>query len=302
MQTNWAAPDGRREMPAYCLGEFLMIQDLRITVLAENTVHHPNLLAEHGLAFWIEADQRKILFDTGQGMVLKHNAEVLGIDLAAADDLVLSHGHFDHTGGLAINGGFTWQAVLYVHPEAFRTRYIRQADRPVRSIGWAGGPVETLRTRFPCMVETPSATLIADSVWVTGQIPRRNDFEDTGGPFYLDEAGTQPDPLDDDQALYIETRRGLVILVGCGHSGVVNTLNHIAQLTHLDRFHAVIGGLHLLDSSEDRVAKSITALLDYHVQIVAPVHCTGLAATAAMRQAWLQGFYQLSTGANLTIQ
>ena len=278
-----------------------MIHNLRITVLAENTVHRSDLLAEHGLSFWIEADRRKILFDTGQGMVLKHNAEVLGVDLATADDVVISHGHFDHTGGVAINGGLKWHAALYAHPEAFRTRYTKPADKPARSIGWAGGPVSELPSRFSKVVETPTVTSIVDGICVTGRIPRQNDFEDTGGPFYLDEAGMQPDLLDDDQALFIETQRGLVILLGCGHSGLVNTLRHIAQFTHQNRFYAVIGGMHLLDSSEDRISRTINTLLEYNVQVVAPVHCTGQSATAALRQAWPQGFCQLSTGASMTI-
>lgn len=279
-----------------------MVNNLRITVLSENTVQSPGLLAEHGLSFWIEADHRRILFDTGQGMVLRHNANALDINLASTDDLVISHGHFDHTGGVAINGGTRWKASFYVHPEAFRTRYVKRTDQPARSIGWAGGPKDSLRERFASVIETASATRITDGVWVTGRIPRQNDFEDTGGPFFLDEAGMIPDPLNDDQAMYIETRKGLVILLGCGHSGVVNTLTYIAQLTKSKGFYAVIGGMHLIESNAERVARTITALLDYHVQEVAPLHCTGDAATAALRQAWPHGFHHLSAGANLTIQ
>lgn len=279
-----------------------MVNNLRITVLVENTANQPGILAEHGLSFWIQADHRRMLFDTGQGMVLQHNANALGIDLSTADDLVISHGHYDHTGGVAINGGIRWHAAVYVHPEAFRTRYVKRTDQPARSIGWAGGPQDALRRRFPAVVETASATMITMGVWVTGQIPRHSTFEDTGGPFFLDETGMRPDPLNDDQAMYIETRKGLVVLLGCGHAGVVNTLEHIAQLTRLDRFHAVIGGMHLLESQSDRIARTITALLDYHVQEVAPLHCTGDAATAALRQAWPRGFHHLSAGANLTIQ
>ncbi len=278
-----------------------MIENLRITVLAENTVHQPGLLAEHGLAFWIEADHRRILFDTGQGIVLKHNADALGIDLASADDVVISHGHYDHSGGLALDDGFKWRAALYLHPEVFQDRYVKPADRSARSIGWAGGPVDDLARRFASIIETPLATRVADGIWVTGRIPRATGFEDTGGPFYLDEAGLHPDPINDDQAMYIETRRGLVILLGCGHSGAVNTLRYIAQLTALDRFYAVIGGMHLVASNEERIARTVSCLLDYHVQVVAPLHCTGLQATATLRNAWPQGFCQLSTGASFTV-
>ena len=203
---------------------------------------------------------------------------------------------------MAINGGFQWHATLYVHPDAFRTRYVKQPDTLARSIGWAGGPMDALPDRFPAIVRTVSATMITDGVWVTGQIPRQSAFEDPGGPFFLDQAGLEPDLINDDQALYIESRKGLVVLLGCGHAGVVNTLKYVAQLTRQDHFHAVIGGMHLLESNEERIAKTITALLDYQVQEVAPVHCSGQVATAAIRQAWPRGFHQLSAGADLTIQ
>ena len=278
-----------------------MIHHLRITTLVENTVSQPGLLAEHGLAFWIEADGLKLLFDTGQGMALVHNAEALGIDLGAVDNVAISHGHFDHTGGLAAHPDLMPRATVFVHPDAFLTRYTKRDHQPARSIGWAYHRVDDLIPNVQAVVLTPVPTLVAEGIWLTGQIPRTNQFEDTGGRFSLDEAGTMPDPIHDDQALYIETRRGLVVLMGCGHAGLVNTLDHIGQITGRTRVHAVIGGMHLLEASEHRIAKTITVLQDFNVQVVAPVHCTGLPATAALMESWPDGFYWLTTGSSLTI-
>ena len=106
-------------------------------MLAENTVRGANLLAEHGLAFWIEADGHRILFDTGQGKVLRHNAEHLEIPLDTAEMVVISHGHFDHTGGLKDVLGAAGQIDLYLHPAALDKKYYREKTPPHRSIGIA---------------------------------------------------------------------------------------------------------------------------------------------------------------------
>ncbi|MBN2560103.1 MAG: MBL fold metallo-hydrolase [Phycisphaerae bacterium] len=277
-----------------------MISQVRITVLVENTARGRGLLAEHGLALWIEADGRKILFDTGQGMALAHNAQLLGVDLNAVDDVILSHGHYDHTGGLdsALEG--SRKPNLYVHPAAFDARSVRREDGTGRSVGAPVRDVHELYRGAANVILTSSPTMVTDGVWVTGEIPRRTDFEDTGGPFYLDEACQEPDPLLDDQAAYLESPRGLVVLLGCCHAGLVNTLDYVAELTGQDLIHAVLGGMHLLRASDDRLSKSGEALERYGVRCIGPAHCTGQRAALFLWTQFPAQCVECTAGARFT--
>jgi 7,8-dihydropterin-6-yl-methyl-4-(beta-D-ribofuranosyl)aminobenzene 5'-phosphate synthase len=254
-----------------------------IAVLVENTVNRQGLLAEHGLAFWIERGDRRILFDTGQGMALAHNADKLGIDLSTVDDVVLSHGHYDHTGGLLAALPDLSRASVYAHLTAFRERFIKDSQTSARSVR---SPIESfdwLKSRVGLAVPTRTQPIeVGQGVWLTGQIPRLNDFEDAGGAFYLDSACTQPDPIIDDQAVYMETSEGLVVLLGCAHAGVVNTLDYIRELTGKCRIHTVCGGMHLLNADEHRLEQTICKLRDLDVQRIGLAHCTGFAAMARL--------------------
>lgn len=254
-----------------------------ITVLVENTANQAGLLAEHGLAFWIQRDGKHILFDTGQGMALAHNAAKLGFDLSTADDVVLSHGHYDHTGGLLAALPAFSRAAVYAHLTALRERFARHPQAGVRSVGSPIESLDRLKPRVGRVVTTWTRPVELDAgVWLTGQIPRQNDFEDTGGAFYLDEACTEADPIIDDQAVYLETSHGLVVLLGCAHAGVVNTLDYICTLTGANCIHAVLGGMHLLNANEDRLERTIRRLRELEVQRVGLAHCTGFAAMARL--------------------
>lgn len=257
-----------------------MIDDLRITVLAENTARGVDLLGEHGLALWVEANGRRILFDTGQGKVLRHNAQCLEVALDAAETVVISHGHFDHTGGLGDILNTVGKIDLHLHPAALEKKYYREKTPPNRSIGIVGFDEQTLRERTQNLVLTRRPMELMEGVHLTGEIPRRNDFEDTGGPFYLDESCTDADPLLDDQALYIETPAGTVVVLGCAHAGVVNTLDYVAELTGRDRIHAVLGGMHLARATTQRLEATVAALRRYGIQKIGTAHCTGTRATS----------------------
>ena len=278
-----------------------MVHKLRITMAVENTAGARGLLAEHGLACWVEADGRNILFDTGQGMVLSHNVKALGIDLGLTHAVVLSHGHYDHTGGLPGALQYLRRAVVYVHSAAFQPKFGRRQGGPSRAIGGPIPSADTIRPHVADVVFTDGPVQVADGVWVTGEIPRRTDFEDTGGGFYLDQACQTPDPLVDDQALYIESVRGTVVVLGCAHAGLVNTLDYVVDLTGSDRIHAVIGGMHLVSASQERIAKSLEALRRYDVRVIGPAHCTGLPATARMLETWPDRFVRPTAGWHMEI-
>ncbi|MBN2475989.1 MAG: MBL fold metallo-hydrolase [Pirellulales bacterium] len=256
-----------------------MVRDLKITVLAENTARRADLLAEHGLAFWIEADGHRILFDTGQGKVLRHNADCLQVPLETVECVAISHGHFDHTGGLKDVLDAGGQMDLYLHPAALGEKYHQEKSPPHRSIGIADLDESALRRRTRNLVCTDQPVELTDGVHLTGEIPRRNDFEDTGGPFYRDASCTEPDPLLDDQALYVETPAGLVVVLGCAHAGVVNTLDHVARLTGRRQVHAVLGGMHLVRAAMPRLDATVAAMKRYNVEKIGTAHCTGMRAS-----------------------
>jgi len=275
-----------------------MNQEIRITTLVENTVFRAGLLAEHGLSFWIEYGGKRILFDTGQSNILIHNAKALGINLAEADAIVLSHGHYDHTGGLAAVLGIAPKARIYLHPAAVEPKF-SQGGPKTRSIGMPDSAKKAMRGREVIWTETP--TQVFSGVRVTGQVPRINHFEDVGGAFFRDENCREPDELLDDQTLFIETAKGLVIVFGCAHAGVVNTLNRIADLTEKEQFYAVMGGMHLLNASEERIERTIAVFREYNLQGIGPAHCTGTKAAEKFRCVFPEQCFTCSVGARIDL-
>ncbi len=269
-----------------------MTSHLRITQLVENNAGGAGLLGEHGAAFFIEADDHCILFDTGQGFVLRHNAERLGVPLARVESIILSHGHYDHAGGLLTALDLTGAVDLYLHPDALAPKY----NRDGRTIGAPVADLQTLRPLTRQMIMQREPTWIAPGILLTGEIPRRHLIEDTGGSFYLDAGRTQPDLLADDQALAIDTLQGVVVLLGCGHSGLINTLDWIRQQIPGRPIHAVIGGTHLLRASAERLAFTIQALAALDIDSLAPNHCTGLAAACHFRQHFPAQFRESPVG------
>jgi 7,8-dihydropterin-6-yl-methyl-4-(beta-D-ribofuranosyl)aminobenzene 5'-phosphate synthase len=259
-----------------------MSQKIHITVLIENSVNLRGLRAEHGLAVHIQAGRHQLLFDTGQSDLLIQNAGTLQLDLRGLAAVVLSHGHYDHTGGLKVVSELAPHARFYLHPAALDPKFAGQPGVVSRAAGMSDENVKTVRKAAQSVTWTRSPTEVMDGIFVTGEIPRRNDFEDTGGRFFLDKAGSQPDPLVDDQALFFDTREGLVVVLGCGHAGVVNTVEHIQRIAGNRPIRAVVGGLHLLNASPDRLAATVEALRRWQIPLLVPAHCTGAVAMARL--------------------
>ena len=254
-----------------------------ITVLAENTAQGTGLIGEHGLSLWVETPETCILFDTGQGLALPHNAEALGIDLGSAGAMVFSHGHYDHTGGLSYALAQAPKTRLLLHPSALIARFACR-DGKAREIGMSAHVREAVHARQVSITWTTEPTEVAPGLFATGPIPRKSGFEDTGGPFFLDADGNVQDPIEDDQAMWIETPDGVMVLLGCAHSGVVNTLRYIKQLTPRRPIHTVIGGTHLVTADEVRMDKTVEALREFDVQRLLPLHCTGFAAARLWKE------------------
>jgi 7,8-dihydropterin-6-yl-methyl-4-(beta-D-ribofuranosyl)aminobenzene 5'-phosphate synthase len=253
----------------------------RITVLVENTAGGRGLLAEHGLSYWIELGDKKFLFDTGQGNVLLNNAGRMGIRFNQVDAIALSHGHYDHTGGLGKALRSSRATTVYAHPAAFDAKYARSPDGTARDVGMPDLDEQMVGDMAELtLVKRP--TDVCEGFWLTGPVPRKTNFEDTGGAFFEDRACTKPDDLVDDQAAFIETPAGTIVILGCAHAGVINTLMYIQALTNGRPIHTVIGGMHLLNASPERIDKTVADLRRLDVQHLSPCHCTGFGPMARL--------------------
>jgi 7,8-dihydropterin-6-yl-methyl-4-(beta-D-ribofuranosyl)aminobenzene 5'-phosphate synthase len=276
-----------------------MTAAIRITCLINDAQGPVPLPVEHGLSFLIECERGTLLFDTGQTGLVVENARHLGLDPSRADRIVLSHGHDDHTGGLDAWLNVVPRGTLFLHPAALEHKYSWSTGE-CRDIGMPNLTAETIAQRGWNVVQTLTRTEVADGLHVTGPIPRGTNFEDVGGSFFLDTAKTRPDPMLDDQALFFPTRQGIVVLLGCAHAGVINTLDYVRKLTRGTPLHAVIGGLHLLNASPDRLAATLAALRHHAPHLLAPCHCTGTPATDLLRHHFPHQLHPCGTGSQFT--
>ncbi len=270
---------------------------LHITTLSENTADRGYLLAEQGLSILVETDDVNILFDTGTSISASYNADVLGIDLTRIDRIVLSHGHYDHTGGLRqILGKIGKEVEIIAHPDVWAAKYSRRQGRKdtYNGIPFQRQELERLGANFNL---TTKPVKITDSIMTTGEVPMVTDFEEIEPVFFMkQDSSWQPDKLLDDQALIINAEPGLIVILGCAHRGPINTLYYAQQLTGVKPIYMVLGGCHLTHASQERIRLTITALKELNVQRLGLCHCTGLPAIMLMAHEFGDKFFFNNVG------
>ena len=274
--------------------------ELRITTLSENAVppRPRGLLGQWGLSVLVEVDKLGILLDTGQSISAVNNGDLLGIDWSQIDEIVLSHGHFDHTGGLrGVLGRTRKQLKVIGHPDVWAEKYIQIAkEEPPSYIGmpFQKAELESLGAEFQF---TRESVWLSDKVVTSGEIPMTTDYETIDPGLYVKKGNElTPDPLADDQALFIKTGQGLVAILGCAHRGIINTLRHARSVTGVDLIHMVVGGTHLLRASEAQMELTIAELKGFGVQRLGVSHCTGMGAAVRLAQEFGQSFFFNNAG------
>jgi 7,8-dihydropterin-6-yl-methyl-4-(beta-D-ribofuranosyl)aminobenzene 5'-phosphate synthase len=262
------------------------------------------LVAEHGFAALVTVRRRgtttSLLFDTGLSPdAMVTNADRLGVDLSAVQGVVLSHGHFDHAGGLAGLGRRLGprRLPMVVHPRAWTRRRLALPGREPEELPTLSP--RALEGEGFTLVERREPSLLVDGcVLITGEVDRTTEFERGMPPSHEAWSGEAwaHDPLViDDQALVVHVRDlGLVVLTGCGHAGAVNIVRHARRLTGVERLHGLLGGLHLGGPAfEPVIGPTVAALTELDPALVVPGHCSGWRAqhtlAAALPNAWVQG-------------
>jgi 7,8-dihydropterin-6-yl-methyl-4-(beta-D-ribofuranosyl)aminobenzene 5'-phosphate synthase len=263
------------------------VASLKITILS-------TMLAEEGMGEWgfsalVEADGRRVLFDTGlHPETVLQNARELGIDLSSVTDVVLSHHHGDHTGGLLAlrrelsKKSSTAMSRIHVAPGIFLSRRHPGSEEEFNSTIAVKSAMEATGATF---VEHRKPEEIFPGVWLTGPVPRPNPERYWGQPASIvTGSGLVPDSIPEDMSLLVNTDKGFVVVAGCGHAGTVNTVEYARRILGTKPAYAIIGGLHLFAAPDSALAWTAARLRSAQLGYLLGAHCTGIEAVFRIRE------------------
>jgi len=285
------------------------LNHLQITVLAEDSVEYESpLLGQHGISFLVKTigyAQKNILVDVGQNPdALLYNMKKLNIFTEELDSIVLTHCHYDHTQGLSkVLRAIGKKGVpVIAHPSIFRLHFIKYPY--LRHVGMMEGDsredIEKAGGRL-FLTEDP-LDLVAGLI-TTGEVPRKTDFENPGIALSTIDNGKlkEDQVLDDISIVACVKNKGIVIITGCSHAGIVNITQYAVELTGITKIEGIIGGFHLIEASKERIDRTVDALSQFDVNWIAAGHCTGFHAQVALYNKFGEKFIPLRTGMNFNI-
>jgi 7,8-dihydropterin-6-yl-methyl-4-(beta-D-ribofuranosyl)aminobenzene 5'-phosphate synthase len=277
---------------------------VRITILSENMVGRQVGAGEHGFSAFIETDRGNYLFDTGGGRTVVENSLALNKDLRTVKRIFLSHGHNDHTGGLPQVLNLRGPVDVHVHPDIFTDRMAIRKEGGRESRRFAGmiykrSYLEFLGARF---ILNPDFHEVEEGMFLTGEVPRNTTFEKNDPKLFREVDGKiVPDALPDDQSLILDTGKGLILVFGCAHSGMINIINHVTEKMKKDHFLAILGGTHLDFLTPEQLEESIRCLKEMKVDRIGVSHCTGFRGAFRLQQEFGERFFYGYVGSGLEV-
>jgi 7,8-dihydropterin-6-yl-methyl-4-(beta-D-ribofuranosyl)aminobenzene 5'-phosphate synthase len=288
-----------------------IVNKLRIVSLIENSPKYDSYLKGcNGVSFWLEVTSgnihRNILFDVGPlAEPVIYNAKKLNLKLSDVDMIVLSHCHFDHTAGLAgVITEIGHEVPIFGHPDIFRPNFTLKPEFMNYAMV-AENRRENIEQLGGYFVLTKSAIEPIPGFMITGEVERSTVFEETGGVscFTIDTEGNLiPDRLKDDYSVVINLKdKGIVVITGCGHAGPVNIIKHSIKISGVNKLEGIMGGFHLLQAGEERINLTIEELRKFKPKWIAPMHCTGVIATAKIALAFKDEFREIHAGDTINL-